>query len=68
MSERRDYVAIELFKNEPVWGVVIYSEAARVELNTFAHHPRNVLGTNLTHEEATAIAKMFNSGELHGTN
>jgi hypothetical protein len=33
-------------------------------------HPKwfTLIGRALTHEEATAIAKMFNSGELHGTN
>jgi hypothetical protein len=76
------YEVNDEFKREPIWGVVKrrkylktpnrlndqYREMAEVIANTTSHHPFVLLGSNLTHEEATAIAKMFNSGELHGTN
>jgi hypothetical protein len=76
------YEVDDRLKNEPFWGVVkrrkymkqpnAYQEQimerAEVIANPTSHHPSAVLGSNLTHEEATAIAKMFNSGELHGTN
>jgi hypothetical protein len=75
------YEVDDKLKQEPFWGVVKrrkmlmggaltgerYIERAEVIANPTSHHPLAVLGSNLTHEEATAIAKMFNSGELHGT-
>ena len=75
------YEVDDRLKNQPVWGVVkrrkymkqpnAYQEQpmerALVVANPTFEHPLVVLGSNLTHEEATAIAKMFNSGELHGT-
>jgi hypothetical protein len=78
------YEVDDKLKQEPFWGVVkrrrymnmrqpnVYQEQfmerAEVIANPTSHHPAAILGSNLTHEEATAIAKMFNSGELHGTN
>ena len=71
----------EQLKDSRIWGVVLIQERvtslerfesynitrARVVTNTTSFHPKSVIGSSLTHEEATAIVQMYNSGVQHGT-
>lgn len=71
----------EQLKNSQIWGVVTMQERvaslekfesynitlARIVTNTTSFHPKSVIGSNLTYDEAEAIAKIFNSGVQHGT-
>lgn len=65
------------FKSQPIWGVVKQRKYmpnqigvvkfAQVVANPENYYPAALLGRSLTHAEATAIAKMFNSGVSNGT-